>query len=258
LGGKKGKMRKLLIPIIVVLFCFTLASAYAQAPTGQEYIIQADDWLSKIAEKEYGDPLLYPIIVEATNAKVAEDNSFTQITNPDVIEIGQKVWLPAVAESTPASLTVTSGNDRLTQEQLKNSTYSGIYEEPVTLTDGLYEGEPFVEGGVARPVVQYVDNSEVYGDLNGSGLDDTTVLLVENSGGSGVFSYVGAQLNQDEQAIDGGTALLGDRTQVISMVIENGQVVVDIVTPGPDEPLGPAKWQTGRGWLGRAGNRCPD
>jgi heat shock protein HslJ len=125
----------------------------------------------------------------------------------------------------------------LTVAQLANATYSGIYEEPVTLTDGLYEGEPFVEGGVARPVVQYIENTEVYGDLTGSGLNDAAVLLVENSGGSGVFSYVGAQLNQDGQALDGGAALLGDRTQVISMVIENGQVVVDIVTAGPDEAL---------------------
>jgi heat shock protein HslJ len=125
----------------------------------------------------------------------------------------------------------------LSADTLKNRVYSGIYDEPVKLIEGLYEGEPFVEGGVAQPTVQYIDNTEVYGDLTGSGLDDAAVLLVENSGGSGVFSYVGAQLNQDGQSLDGGAVLLGDRTQVISMAIEDGQVVVDIVTPGPDEPL---------------------
>ena len=30
----------------------------AQAPAGEEYIVQTDDWLSRIAEKEYGDPLV--------------------------------------------------------------------------------------------------------------------------------------------------------------------------------------------------------
>ncbi len=61
----------------------------------QVYIVQADDWLSKLALKFYGDPLAYPAIVEATNAKARENSSFATITNPDVIEIGQKLWIPA-------------------------------------------------------------------------------------------------------------------------------------------------------------------
>lgn len=71
--------------------------AVAQSEAGKEYVVQADDWLSKIAEKEYGDMLAYPAIVEATNAKAAEDSSFAMITNPDVIEIGQKLWIPLAA-----------------------------------------------------------------------------------------------------------------------------------------------------------------
>jgi D-alanyl-D-alanine carboxypeptidase len=78
----------------------TLSPALAQAPEGKEYIVQADDWLSKIAEKEYGDVLAYPSIVEATNAKAAEDDSYAVIDNPDLIEIGQKLWIPAAATLT--------------------------------------------------------------------------------------------------------------------------------------------------------------
>jgi nucleoid-associated protein YgaU len=72
----------------------------AEAPTapseegGQAYIVQLDDWLSKLADKFYGDIFAYPTIVEATNAKAAEDSSFATITNPDLIEIGQKLWIP--------------------------------------------------------------------------------------------------------------------------------------------------------------------
>jgi LysM repeat protein len=76
----------------------TPAPAATPAPSGPEdgsaYIVQADDWLSKLAAKFYGDMFAYPVIVEATNAKAAEDSSFTVITNPDLIEIGQKVWIP--------------------------------------------------------------------------------------------------------------------------------------------------------------------
>lgn len=45
----------------------------------------------------------YPVIVEATNAKAAEDDSyaacysFAAIENPDLIEVGQKLWIPDVS-----------------------------------------------------------------------------------------------------------------------------------------------------------------
>jgi hypothetical protein len=37
------------------------------------------------------------VIVEATNARAAEDVSFVVIDNPDLIEVGQKLWIPAQA-----------------------------------------------------------------------------------------------------------------------------------------------------------------
>jgi Cu-Zn family superoxide dismutase len=76
---------------------FSVAQAAPPAQTegeGQEYVVQADDLLSKIADKFYGDLFAYPAIVEATNAKAAEDSTFAMIDNPDVIEIGQKLWIP--------------------------------------------------------------------------------------------------------------------------------------------------------------------
>ena len=78
------------------------AMAMAAPPSqdeGTAYTIQADDWLSKLAEKFYGDPLAYPAIVEANNAKAAQDNSYGVIDNPDVIEIGQKLYIPTAQEA---------------------------------------------------------------------------------------------------------------------------------------------------------------
>ncbi len=66
---------------------------------GQEYIVQADDWLSKLAEKNYGDVLTWPVIWKATNAKAEEDSSFSMIADPNVIEVGQKLWIPAEGEA---------------------------------------------------------------------------------------------------------------------------------------------------------------
>ncbi len=91
--------------LLIALLALTLNASIAlatpsrQEVDGNEYIVQADDWLSKVALKYYGDIFAYPVIVEATNAKAAEDDSFTVIDNPDLIEVGQKLWIPTQAQS---------------------------------------------------------------------------------------------------------------------------------------------------------------
>jgi len=65
----------------------------AEAP-GEAYIVKSGDWLMKLAQTYYGDPNQYPRIVEATNAKAAEDPSFAKITDPNLIYPGQKLWIP--------------------------------------------------------------------------------------------------------------------------------------------------------------------
>jgi thiol-disulfide isomerase/thioredoxin len=93
-----------------VIFMFSLlATVLGAAPAGllatppsdlggQDYVVQADDWLSKLADKFYGDPLAYVVIVEATNLRATQDISYRSIDNPNIIEIGQKLFIPAVHE----------------------------------------------------------------------------------------------------------------------------------------------------------------
>jgi len=124
----------------------------------------------------------------------------------------------------------------LTEEALKNAEYMGVYEDPVQLTDGKYEGEPFVEGGASRPTVLFIEPYAL-GDLNGDGAEDAAVLLVENSGGSGSFVYLAAVLNQDGKPENKATVLLEDRAQVKSLTIADGQITVELVTHGPEDPM---------------------
>lgn len=124
----------------------------------------------------------------------------------------------------------------LTEESLKNAEYQGIYPEAVELTDGQYEGEPFVEGGASRPTLSFTE-PYAFGDLDGDGVDDAAVLLVENSGGSGSFVYLAAVLNRDGQPENVATTLLGDRAQVEELTIESGQIGVKMLTHGPDDPM---------------------
>lgn len=96
----------MLVTLMVVIGYGAVAAAPPPegSSSGQDYIVQADDWLSKLADKFYGDPLAFQAIVEATNAKAVEDTTYTSITNPDVIEVGQRLFIPddlaAVADLT--------------------------------------------------------------------------------------------------------------------------------------------------------------
>ena len=124
----------------------------------------------------------------------------------------------------------------LTEDTLKNAAYRGIYEETVQLTDGRYEGEPFVEGGASRPTVTFIDHY-AFGDLDSDGVEDAAALLAENSGGSGTFIYLAAVLNRNGNPQNRATTLLGDRVQVNFLSIEEGEIVVDMITHGPDDPM---------------------
>ncbi len=99
-------MRKRLFRLLIlaVLALTLLPAAAIAAPPVQEggtvYTIQKDDWLSKLADKEYGDPLAYPAIVYYNNLKAAEDSAFTKIEDPEFIEVGWTVYMPTAEEAT--------------------------------------------------------------------------------------------------------------------------------------------------------------
>jgi peptide/nickel transport system substrate-binding protein len=87
----------LVITMLAVFVPTTLAAPPAQE--GQDYVVVADDWLSKLADKYLGNPFAYPAIVEYTNQKHAEDASYAEITDPDLIEVGWKVYIPSAEEA---------------------------------------------------------------------------------------------------------------------------------------------------------------
>jgi len=80
---------------------------------------------------------------------------------------------------------------------------------------------------------------EVYafGDLNGDGVDDAAVILIESSGGSGSFIYLAAVINEDGTPVNVATQFVGDREQVKAISIEDGEITLNMVTHGPDDPM---------------------
>ena len=91
------------LPIVFVMLVSLVLTTVAAAPPPQEeentYTIQKDDWLSKLADKEYGDPLAFTAIYYYNNLKAAEDDSVTPIENPNLIEVGWTIYLPSAEEA---------------------------------------------------------------------------------------------------------------------------------------------------------------
>jgi 5'-nucleotidase len=120
-----------------------MALAQAEVVCETDVVVQADDWLSKIAAKFYGDPLAFPVIAEATNAKGAVDAGYATIENVDLIEIGWKLCLP----SQSAAMAMLGRSD--SSADLPASVV------PITLLhlNDVYEITPVsggAEGGLAR------------------------------------------------------------------------------------------------------------
>jgi hypothetical protein len=76
-----------------------------------------------------------------------------------------------------------------------------------------------------------------FGDVNGDRVEDAAILLSVNSGGSGQFAYLVTVLSVGDQMQPSTPALLGDRVQIKSIDINNGQITVNMVTQGPKDPF---------------------
>lgn len=137
----------------------------------------------------------------------------------------------------------------LTAGCLKSATYRGILDDPVTLTDGRFEGPPVVPGSAARPVVRLVPGVTATGDLTGDGVDEAAVLLAHNSGGSGVFMHLAVMQASRRGPDNIATVRLGDRVKVIAVEIEDGKIRAQLVEHAPDDPMCCPTRQAERAWL---------
>lgn len=108
-----------LMALLALILTLAPAPALAQSEVtcDSDVIVQADDWLSKLADKFYGDPLAFQAIADATNAKNATDSSYAKIDNVNVIEVGWKLCIPTAAGA-QASL----GTEKPVQVSIVNKT----------------------------------------------------------------------------------------------------------------------------------------
>ncbi len=90
------KTRSLSLFLTLIFVLIVALPVKAQSPTCQlTATVQLNDWLSKLAEKFYGNSLAYPAIVIATNARHAADDTFAAIDDPNIIEPGWQLCIPS-------------------------------------------------------------------------------------------------------------------------------------------------------------------
>jgi len=126
----------------------------------------------------------------------------------------------------------------LTWDQVRNAEYRNEWPQKgvATLKDGQYE-EEIVPGSASKLVMVLIPDKYAFGDLNGDGAADAAVILVASGGGSGSFVYLEALVNDKGSPKHVAEMALGDRTQIDAVAIQGGQITVDVVTHGPNDPM---------------------
>ena len=122
-----------------------------------------------------------------------------------------------------------------TIEQLRAATVSGVFEAPVTLAGGVYEGAPAEAGGASRPSLQLWDSTFHTGEMDGAEGSEAVVMLSSSTGGSGEFVHVAVFGTRDGAVTNLGTAPVGDRTRLQSLWLERGKVLMDVIEAGPED-----------------------
>jgi len=122
-----------------------------------------------------------------------------------------------------------------TLEQLRSASVSGVFDQAVTLSGGVYEGEPLEPGAASRPRLLLWEPTVHFGDLDGAEGSEAVAMVSSSSGGSGEFVYLAAFAVRDGQLVNLGTAPVGDRTKLQSLWLERGTIVMDVIEAGPDD-----------------------
>lgn len=142
----------------------------------------------------------------------------------------QKFWVDPVVNF----ILEQKGQTAETQESLLyiSTTISG---RDYALVNGRVEKE-IVSGGTTKEVVE-IFGQPVYGDLNGDGMEDAAMFLVQNSGGSGTFFYVVLAINEGKKFRGTNAMLLGDRIAPQNINIIDGRAVANFAERKPGEPM---------------------
>lgn len=135
----------------------------------------------------------------------------------------------------PYAFAANMGKIKLTPKDIKNAEYfipnAGTR---VKLTNGTGKT------GSGKNDDNYLEiwtNTFKFGDLNGDGLQDATVILSNNNGmSSHVFYDLAVVINKDGRPYNVTTEDLGDNIVIESLSIKNGEIILRMKVHGTDDP----------------------
>jgi len=149
--------------LLATIVSIAQAAPPQQIPDGEAYTVQAGDWLTKIADKYYGDPLQYEDILAATNAKAAEDDSYITITDADYIEVGQILWVPRVVEEGG----ILAGDLAFSPTEFEQRGFNAIVPSVWT---PLESNDPLLSNGWGSGPLSFVSFTTIPGNDGPAGL----------------------------------------------------------------------------------------
>ena len=121
-----------------------------------------------------------------------------------------------------------------TADSPQNATYT-IEGSKVTLTNGKAEVIA-APGSSAKEEISLFGQPTV-GDLNGDGVNDAAVILVDATSGTGTFYYVSGALNVNGKYVGLNAQLLGDRVAPQTVEIKDGVIIANFADRNPGEPM---------------------
>ena len=139
--------------------------------------------------------------------------------------------LPACA---PTGTAASGGAATAAAPDPANATFI-IEKSSVTLSNGRAEKE--AAPGSATKIVTALTDKRATGDVDGDGRADAIVVLTQQPGGTGTFSYVAVVLNSANGVTTAPAALLGDRVAVTGLRLDGTTIVVEFLDHASGQPL---------------------
>ena len=150
--------------------------------------------------------------------------------------------VPASPTPVPVQPTVPAPTEipttpHLTADQLKKAQYQlGARDDHavVQLTDGKYQ-----HGTDATTLdYAYVGLTDFIsiGDLTGDGIEEAAAIIFENYGGTGDFAFLTIYTNINGLPVFLTSTKIDDRPKINSLAIENGEVYLDAIVHGLQDP----------------------
>jgi hypothetical protein len=124
----------------------------------------------------------------------------------------------------------------LTVDQLKNSKYLiPSWENPDQGEWVQLQNGEFTRRNPDNPLFVNVVKAAL-GHLTRNQTKDAAVIYAYNTGGSGFFMVLCAVINDQGQPKNVALTDLGDRVKINALSIQSGEIVIDLVTHGPNDP----------------------